>query len=304
MTFVISFIIYFSFVFNFRFIELHSPHHIIHVAYSSIFWPQHSKLFKMALLNIIKDNIFRTITVILSIWDLVTDWQVMFQFSSVSGDRTLTIAIRVFCGIATILFLVEVSFIIASFYLSWRKQKNKQYRSCTKSNDIEMSAESNQVLSMSKDKEDEKDEKMDRKWEIISFLILLFEDLPVTVILYFTLKKSSCSLFLEIYEKSIRTRLSLISALVSATWKLIKSAILFCCCCCKCRGIKGWRDHIIHCFIRTVLQPTLAVSLIVLASYILYGFENSNSYRSECYDNASTINIFNTANPLGSSIIK
>ena len=257
----------------------------------------------MALLNILKDNIFRTITVILSIWDLVTDWQVMFQFSSVSGDCALTIAISVFCGIATILFFVEVSFIIKSFYLSWRKQKNKQYRSCAKSNDIEMSAESNQVPSMSKDKEDEKDEKMDRNWEIISFLILLLEDLPVTVILYFTLKESSCSLFLEIYEKSIRTRLSLIAALVSATWKLIKSAILFFCCCCKCRGIKGLCNHIMHCLFRTI-QPTLAVILIVLASCTLYRFENSNSYRSECYDNASTINIFNTANPLGSSMIK
>ena len=215
------------------------------------------------------------VSLAVAVFDLGSDWWVFKDFCFFGGGK-LTAPLGVFCIIATILFVMEVRNCVNSFRLHLRKER------------LNRDSEPKPVLPS--------EEKKLMRWEeTVSFLLLALEDFPVTVIMYVTFRKGSCSLFVRIFEESFTGRIALLGAVISAIWKLIKS--FFYCCSCKYPDIKGICNHIGCCCCR-IFRPLLAICLIGFVSYLYDTFDNyGTSYRAECYNNdvSTPSDVFTTA---------
>ena len=133
---------------------------------------------------------FVSLSLLLAVLDLGTDWWAVKDYIDVDDGGSLTIALTFFTCCATLLFVMEVYNGVMGLRLYGM---HKGY-----ADEVEL-------------------------WrEVLSFGLLVLEDLPVTVIMYVAFRWGSCPLYVYIFEDSKVGRLTLLASFISS---LLKGAL-------------------------------------------------------------------------------
>ena len=125
-----------------------------------------------------------------------------------------------------------------------------------------------------------------RRWEeTITFLLLALEDFPTVLILFYTMQAGHCELMDHVFRNSFTAYLALLSAFLSAAWKLIMSfRYSFKC---SFHDLSGLYSQFGCCMCR-VLRPVLAFLLCVFTAYMylqvekLRGSQKIHSFSLYC----------------------
>ena len=206
------------------------------------------------------------ITLAMATFDLGTDWWAFKDFVIYRAGK-LMLAFGFFCVVSTLLYLLELRNGLYAI---------KVYRSALRDkSEVAMAEFSTKGLKMViKKRPLQKAEKHLTFWqEMVSFLLLVLEDLPVVVILYVTFNKGSCPLFLKVFEESSTGNWALIGMFLNALWKVVLSFCICCCRCCNYHDLDGVCRKIGCCCLR-LIRPTFA---IVVMAFALYLFFNINA---------------------------
>ncbi|KAK2140789.1 hypothetical protein LSH36_1249g00042 [Paralvinella palmiformis] len=121
------------------------------------------------------------------------------------------------------------------------------------------------------------------RWEeSTSFFQLILQDSAMALIVYFTFRLASCTLYQELFQNSITPTLALIGALSGSVWKIVRGTIdCICCCFTKADTGCGWACLCCSCRIVSSLVSTGIIGFIAYQLIIYKGivaFEN----RSDC----------------------
>ena len=201
------------------------------------------------------------ITLAVAVFDVISDWIAFGNFVHYDGGK-LTTAMGIFCTVATLLFFLEVKNCVSAINL---------YRN-------------NEDLTQ----DDPSVKKLDRWQEGVSFLLMILEDLPNTIILYAAFRRGSCPLFNQLFQESNTANVALLASFLSALWKLVLSFKYCCCCCCNCADVEGVCKRCCCCCARGI-RPLFAIILMGFSAFLFFTFNNQGTkYRADCYDYITT----------------
>ena len=215
------------------------------------------------------------ITIAVAIFDLITDWIALRDFIRYDGGK-MTVALGIFCAISTILFIFEIRNGIVTYRLAQR-QMMKLKRKDGKPPSPAADTEDREVIFG-----DTEETRLELWKEVLSFLLLAFEDFPATIIIYIVFERGPCPLYTRLFQQSFTAYLALLGSFVSALWKLLM-AFVYCCRLCRCqfRHVKGFCAHVCCCCCR-LMRPLLAVILMGFAGYLYSKYSDGEDPRPEC----------------------
>ena len=219
--------------------------------------------------------VISVIGIFVSIFDLCSDWYAFSKFEkNETGKQTLTICQGVMCALSTILFTVEFYQGVKSASL-YRKSKEEDYSE----ENIDMDnptyqpniGNSQEPGGNARSVQKKKERKVERLLEIVTFLLLICEDVPSAIIMYYAHKFGDCQLWAAIFgDESIVAYLSLSGIMVSAIWKGLQS-LLYLVQCCQCYDIKDCEGKVVCCICR-IFRPFVAVVLVIFVSFLILLF--------------------------------
>ena len=202
------------------------------------------------------------ITLAIAIFDVFSDWLAFGKFVRLEGGD-LTTALGIFCVISSLLFIFEVWNCVTAINLYRRIDQ--------------ISANDPRQL------------KLDRWQETVSFLLMILEDIPTTIILYTAFIGGSCDLFFGLFEESNIANIALLGSFVSSLWKLLLSFRYCCCTCCNYHDVKGICKQCCCCAAR-VTRPLFAFILMGYTAFLYFTFNNhGHKYRSDCFVDVTTV---------------
>lgn len=219
------------------------------------------------------------IVLLIAIFDLAADWIVFRNFYLYNKGDNLTTTLGVFLSIASLLFLLEIrNAVVAIKIFRTHLMADLEH---WEDGEVEEGAENKRPEPVIVDMDEE--EKSLNNWqEGVSFLLLAWEDLPVTVILYVAFTDGNCELFNQVFEDGMIANLSLLGTFISATWKLLLSFFFCMAKCMTCQKIKGCGTETCCCLCR-ICRPLLAFMLMAFSGYLYFEFnENGINVRPEC----------------------
>ena len=222
----------------------------------------------------------QVIILLIAIFDLVADWIVFRHFYVHNEGGQTTNALLAFLIIASLLFILEVRNAVEAIKI-FKKHLLADLEGW-EDGEVEEGAENKRPPSVSVDTDAE--EKSLNSWqETVSFMLLAWEDLPVTIILYFAFDSGSCELFLALFDGGVIANLSLLGTFVSAGWKLLLSFFFCLGKCVTCQKMKGCQKETCCCCCR-ICRPILALLLMAFSGYLYFQFnEESRNERYECF---------------------
>ena len=226
------------------------------------------------------------ITVAVVIFDLITDWIALGDCIRYDGGK-MTVALGIFCVIDTVLFAFEIRNGVVTYRLAQR-----QMAALDRDKNDESSMEpGNQQGRIVVHTEDDPEETRLELWkEVLSFLLLVLEDIPVTVIIYVVFRSGPCPLYTRLFRQSFTAYLSLLGSIISAVWKALM-AFVYCCRLCRCqfRHVKGVCAHLCCCCCR-LMRPMVAFVLLGFTAYLYSTYsEDDGNPRPECTEHATTL---------------
>ena len=203
-----------------------------------------------------------------AIFDLTADWLLFSKFQRYAKGETTTNALLGFLCVSSLLFLLEVRNAVYAVRLF-----NKHLLADMdgwEDGEVE-EGEENKRPTADIDSSDEV-RSLNSWQETVSFLLLAWEDLPTTIILFIAFSSDNCELFRELFEEGFIANLSLLGTFVSAGFKLLLSFFFCIGKCVMCRNfVKGCRKETCCCFCR-VFRPVLALILLAFSGYLYFTF--------------------------------